>query len=378
MINNELRSEFEDRLKRTRKKMAERNFDAVLVYSQKRAHVTYLSGYSPNYHTNAALVLLPLRRDPVLWIKFAFDLARAKATSWIEDVRVTPCEDACALVTECSKLVRQFRLDGGRIGIVASDLAVDEMSTSLEHHIRTEMPKVQFEAASDLLNSVRLTKSDTEIARLHQATQLAEKVVSALRKAIQPGKSDLSAVIAAEQVARKEGARCDIIISVDQGELAFPPKKANFHKRSLVTCEITVQLNGYWVQVCRTFSIGRPFQAQREVFAVSKRAYQAGLEAAQSGRTVAGLWQAIHESMSKDGCGDYGQYGVGHGVGLDLPELYPIERNCDAPLHPKIVLIVHPGIWIPNQGAAWTGGPIVIGNGQARPLDGPQEEIIEI
>lgn len=378
MINNELRSEFEERLKKTRKQMGKQNLDALLIYSQKRAHVTYISGYSPNYHTNSALLLLPLRQDPLLWIKFAFDLTRAKATSWIQDIRVGPSEDTLALVTECAKMVRQLRLDRSRIGLVASDIAVDEWSVSLDQFIRSEMPKVQFEPASDLLNSIRLIKSDTEIKYVHQAAQLADGVVDALQKAIQPGKSDLSAMTAAEQTARKEGARCDIIISTDQAKLAFPPVNAKFHKRSVITCEITIQLNGYWVQVCRTFSIGRPSEAQREVFAASSRAYQAGLEAARCGNTVANVWQAIHETISRDGWKNFGQYGIGHGIGLDLPELYPIEHAYAAPLGRNMVFVVHPGIWIRGQGTAWTGGPIVIRDGRPRALDRPQTEIIEI
>jgi Xaa-Pro dipeptidase len=378
MINNDLLPEFEQRLKRARKQMIERDIDALLIYSQKRAQVRYVSGYSPNYHTNSALVLLPLKKEPILWIKFAFDLPRAKATSWIQDVRVAPYEDARALVTECAKEVRRLHLEHSRIGLVASDLAVDEMSVSLDQYIRSEMAKTQFEPASDLLNSIRLTKSDTEIRHVRRSAQLAEVVVDALRKAIKPGESDLRAVVAAEQAARREGGRCDIIISTDASRLAFPPKNAKFHRKSIITCEITIELDGYWVQVCRTFSIGRPSEAQREVFAVSRRAYQAGLAAARCGNKVAAVWHAIHESISGDGYKDWVQYGVGHGVGLDLPELYPIEHNCDATLGRNMVFIVHPGIWAPRQGAGWTGGPIVIGDGQPRSLDRPQAEIIEI
>jgi len=378
MMNNHSRSEFEQRLQRVRKKISERNIDALIIYSQKRGHVRYVSGYSPNYHTNSALCLLPLKQEPTLWIKFAFDLPRAKATSWLEDIRVASYEDTRALVTECAGAVRQLGLERGRIGLVASDLGVDEMSVSLDESIRNEMPKVQFEPASDILNSIRLIKSTAEIKHIRRAAQLADAVVDALRKAIRPGKSDLSAVVSAEQVARKEGARCDIIISTNSTKLAFPPSGANFHKKSVITCEITIELNGYWVQVCRTLSVGRPAPEQQRVFAVSRSAYEAGLAAARCGNTVATVWHAIHDSISRDGCKDWVQYGPGHGVGLDLPELYPIDHNCDARLDRGMVFIVHPAIWVPRRGAGWTGGPIVVGDGQPRKLDHPQAEIIEI
>ena len=371
-------SDFQQRLENIRREMTVRGLDALIIFSQRRGHVRYVSGYNPNYHTNSALVLLPLKEEPILWIKFTFDLSRAKAMSWFRDVRVAPCEDNCALVTECAKAICQLHLERAHIGLVASDLAVDEMSVSLDQCIRSEMPQVKFEPSSDLLNSIRAIKSATEIRYLRQAAQLAEVVAETLCKAIKPGESDLRAVLAAEPPARSEGARCDIIISTDASRLAYPPKNFKFHRKSTVTCEITIELNGYWVQICRTFSVGKPSAEQKHIFSVSQRAYHAALAAARSGNKVATVWNAIYQSISRDGCGKWIQYGPGHGVGLDLPELYPIEHNCEAELRSNMVLVVHPGVLVPQRGTGWTGGPVVVGETHARPLDHPQMEVIEI
>ena len=89
--------EFRQRLKNVREAMVRQKFDALVVFSQKRGHITYLSGYHPNYHTNFALMLVTAKRDPTLWIKFAFDLPRAKATSWLEDIRAGASDNAGAI-----------------------------------------------------------------------------------------------------------------------------------------------------------------------------------------------------------------------------------------------------------------------------------------
>ena len=152
MANQTLQSESEQRLANVRRELHSKKLDALIVFSQKRSHVRYLSGYHPNYHTHSALLLVPLKQDPILWIKFGFDLARAKATSWIKDIRVAPRETNNALVTGCAKAVRDLNLEKARIGIVASDLAVDELSVSLHECLQTELPRVEFELACDLLN----------------------------------------------------------------------------------------------------------------------------------------------------------------------------------------------------------------------------------
>jgi Xaa-Pro dipeptidase len=377
MANRALESEYAQRLAKVRTEVNSTKLDALIVFSQKRSHVRYLSGYHPNYHTHSALLLVPLKGDPILWIKFGFDLARAKETSWITDVRVAPQETNEALITGCAKAVRDLKLEKARIGIVASDLAVDELSVSLHQCLRTELPDVKFEQASDLLNSIRAIKSPTEVEHMRASAQLADAVAEGLRAAIKPGRSDLHAVVEAEQVARSHGAHCDIIISTDPSRLAFPPNNSTFQDKSIVTCEITIQLDGYWVQTCRTFSVGKPSAAQKELFAASRKAYQSGVAAARPGNAVATVWNATQESIVGDGYGKYIEYGRGHGVGLDLPEMYPLEPACKSELPDGMILVIHPAIWVPEQGAAWTGGPVLVSSSPLS-LDEPQREIIEV
>lgn len=313
-----------------------------------------------------------------MWVKFAFDVPRAKSTSWIADIRPSFDEDTNALVSDCAKAVRQLRLDRGRLGIVASDLAIDEMSISLDRALKSELPKADLQPASDLLNAIRLIKSPAEIQSIQSATRVAESVVEALRKSIRPGVSDLDAVTSAERVARAAGARCDIIISTDASRLAFPPMRHKFHKKSVVTCEISIELDGYWVQICRTLSIGKASSVQNEIFAASRQAYDAGVAAAKAGNTSRTVWQAIMQSLSSNGLDKAVQYGAGHGIGTDLPELYPVTEHCDSELRANMILVLHPGVWAANRGVGWTGGPIVVGNNRANALDRPQPQVIEI
>jgi Xaa-Pro dipeptidase len=376
-MNHNVESEFDRRLERVRCELPARGLDALLVFSQKRSHVRYLSGYNPNYHTNAALVLVPLRHDPILWIKFSFDLTRAKSASWIKDVRTAPYESNAGLVTACAGILPELHLEKSRIGVVASDLAMDELSTSLDQSLRNQMPGVSFEHASDLLNEIRAVKSPVEIEAMRRSARLACEVANALGKAIRPGISDHEAVCIAERAARLQGARCDIILSTDPCRLAYPPHNSTFHDRSSVSCEITVELDGYWVQICRTFSVGKPSQIQKELFSVSQKAYRAGMTAARPGNTVGRVWSTIWNSLSQDGYVKYVEYGFGHGVGLDLPEIHPLEKDCPSEIPNNMVLVIHPAIWVPNRGAAWTGGPILTCDSPLQ-LDTPQEEIIEV
>jgi Xaa-Pro aminopeptidase len=160
--------------------------------------------------------------------------------------------------------------------------------------------------------------------------------------------------------------------------MALPPDGSEFQRGDLVTCEITVRYRGYWVQICRVFSIGSPSAEQREIFAVCRSAYEAAVAIAQPGRPVGDLAEAAYQAIVNGGYKDYVQYGTGHGVGLDLPELYPLDPHCKDRLDSGMIIVIHPAIWVPDRGTAFVGGPIAVSDGKAMRLDSPQSEIIAI
>ncbi len=382
MANQIPSDEFQQRLKNVRQAMVRQNLDAMVVFSQKRGHIPYLSGYLPNYHTNAGLMLITPEREPTLWIKFAFDLPRAKATSWVQDIQACASDDVGevgAMVRSCAGNLRSLRLASSRIGIVATDLAVDELSFSFHQQICTELPKAQLVPASDIVNELRLIKSQNEIALLRRASQVADLAAETLRKSIRPGIKDCEATAHAEHTAKLEGAdQCDFFISTDPERRAFPPSGNEFKAGSPVVFEITVRYGGYWIQICRVFSLGKPTKQQTFVFETCRDAYQAAVGAAHTGASVSQVAEAAQKVIDAADFKDCSPYGTGHGVGLDLPELYSVESACKARLGPGVVLVLHPSVWVSKQGAAYVGGPIAVTGNGALHLDTPMSEMVVI
>jgi Xaa-Pro aminopeptidase len=257
-------------------------------------------------------------------------------------------------------------------------LAVDEMGVTLYDALRAALPHAHFEPASDLMNEIRLIKSSEEVAALRESAQLADRVAATLGKEIKPGQTERLAAVRAAQTARLEGGDCDIIISSDASRITYPPGDFQFQKASVVNCEITVQLAGYWVQICRVFSIGAPSAGEREVFTAAHGAYSAGVQASVPGARVCDVADASNRVIAASGLKNFAEFGPGHGVGLDLPELYPIDHECKSHLAPGVILVVHPGLWVAGKGAAFVGGPIVVTEGGFIHLDTPQTEIFEV
>ncbi len=378
-MNNRIpTSEFENRVRNIRRQMEQRGMDVLLIYSQRRGHIPYVSGYRPNYHTHSAAMVLPLERDPIMWVKFAFDLPRARSVSWLQDIRASKSESAAKMLAGCAEEMIALGMGRSRVGIVASDLAIDEMGTTLFDSLRASLPDAKLDHASDLLTDLRLVKSENEVEALRDAAQLADQVATALGKEIRPGQIERVAAARAAQVARLEGGDCDIIISSDISRISYPPSEYEFRQGCVVNTEITVQLAGYWVQICRSFSLGAPSSGQQGVFKVAHSAFSAGVKASVPGARVCDVADTSNHVIRASGLKNFAEFGPGHGVGLDLPELYGIDHECKAQLTRGIILVVHPGVWVAGQGAAFVGGPIVTTETGFEHLDSPQSEIFQV
>jgi Xaa-Pro dipeptidase len=367
------------RIDALRDQMRSERLDVLLIYSQKRGHVPYISGYRPNYHTNSAFIIFPLDDQPVLLIKFGFDAARARELSWIKDIRAGESECLRGQIRECRGILEEKKLEQGRIGLVATDETMDELSLSMFRLAQAEFPKAQLELASDLINKLRMEKSSAEICALTRSTQLAETAVSALQHELSPSSHDFNAWAAAEFSAKTEGAEvCDLIISTGCSRLALPPSGAKFAKGESVACELTLRYQGYWTQICRTFHLGTPSVGQKKIFKACYDSYEAALNECRPGRPVSGVAQAAIATINRAGFPDAIKYGLGHGIGLDLPEPHSVTTNSEAVLGNDMVLVVHVGAWVPDIGSAFIGGPIVVRGTGVEVLDHPQTGIIEL
>lgn len=380
MTHSEIKIEGRQRLDEIREQMRDKKLDALLIYSQKRGQVAYVSGYIPNYHTNSAVVILPADGEPVLLIRFGFDMPRARALSWFGDIRTVNADHPGGFLQQCLRTVAGMKLDKAKIGLVAGDDAVDEIGLSLTRSIQEELPSAQIQHVTEMITRMRLAKQPAEVQKLRRSTQLAELAAAALQKSLIPGNDDFEAMGAAAYAAIRGGAdRCDAIISTRPSHLALPPSHQRFEDGNPVSVELTVLCEGYWVQICRTYSMGEASPYQKRLFKACLESYQSALDVARPGTPVADLARAAMNPLNKSGFEGCVKYGLGHGVGLDLPEPYEVEICSQDILPDKMALVVHVGAWAANgEAAAFVGGPILINPQGASQLDQPQSEIIEL
>ena len=133
-----LASDYQARLIAVRAAMRTRGLEALIVYSWKRGQVRYLTGYRPNYIANVAAALLPLVGDATLFIRFPFDLERARRACWFDDVRASG--DVPGIGRDIVDWLKAHGLAEAKVGLGAGDMVMDEWPHSLHQQIAAALP----------------------------------------------------------------------------------------------------------------------------------------------------------------------------------------------------------------------------------------------
>jgi len=361
-------AEYLHRVQRLRGEMTSRGLDALLFYGWKRGQIPYISGYYPNYIANVAMVLLPQEGEPAMWIRFPFDLERAKAVSWITDIRASG--NVLNMAQHCAEACKRKNLAAGRIGLITGDNVMDEMPRSLHAALQSEMHQVTWVEAGDLLQNARLIKSPAEFEALRRSARLADDGARAACKAIRLGCSEYEIVAAAESEMRRKGADAYLVVIASKGvtELIGPPEHKTLEVGDNVIFEIAVQVHGYWAQTAQVFYVGGPSPDQARIYRDTYLAYKTAVEMVRPGVSCSEVAQTIEASLKQAGYGDGIEQDFGHGIGIDLPELPRVELKDNTVIQEGMVLVIHPAVRQLGIGGAFIGGTVLIHADSSEPL----------
>lgn len=361
-------AEYEERLSVIQRAMARLGLDALLVYSWKRGQVRYIAGYKPNYVANVAMVVLPpASGEPTLLIRFPFDMERARKMSWLSDIRASG--DFAGLARDCQEVLGKHSRGLKRIGLVSGDFVVDEMPYSLYQMLKTALPEPEFVPALSIFQEARLRKSPAEAELTRTSAQVADAALAAAARTAQAGRTEYEVVAAAEAEAKALGAEEILsVIAPAASELVGPPEPRVIGEEEMLVAEFAVQVEGYYSQVPGVFHTGTPTAEQREMYAVAYQGYLAGVKAARPGNTVGDVARVELATLEEAGWLAWHEYDLGHGDGLDHPEVPAITPSSEIPIQAGMVLCIHPGLRKPGVGGVFVGGTVLVGEQETTPL----------
>lgn len=348
----------------------ERGLDAVVVGDLVRpgdsgpdaiANVRWVTGFSG---TSALAIVGPEERTFLTDFRYT-ERAEREVADGFERVTVEG-----KLVAELARRLR------GRVGY-------DPRATSV--HFLGELEDglaagVELVPAPGLVEELRRTKDDAEVAAIAAASAVADEAFRWL--ASQPLAGRTEREIARELEARLRGRGAEpsfptIVAAGPNGALphAEPTDRA-VGRGELVVVDMGAKLDGYCSDGTRTFASSPVGEEEREVYELVLRAQSAALDAIRAGIGGAEADAVARELIAEAGHGERFGHGLGHGVGLEVHEAPRLGKTSEDELRAGDVVTVEPGVYVPGRFGVRIEDLVVVEPDGARNLSSTPKELL--
>ncbi len=337
--------------------------DALLLFKQES--MFYLTGFdSFGFCFFQCLVLTSDGRLTLL--TRAPDLRQAKHTSILDDIRVWADAAGHNPAEDLRDILHEHGLGGGRLGV-----EYDAYGLTAYNGHRLEAALDGFatlEDASELVNRLRVVKSNAEIEYVQRAAELADDALQTAIDLCAPGAFE-GDILAAMQgaVFRGGGDYPGNEFIIGSGKDALLCRYFSGRRTLSTTDQLTLEHAGvyrhYHAALMRTLLVGTPHEEHLRMHPACVDAMRACIEALAPGRPVGEVFDAHARVLDNAGFKDHRLNACGYSLGatftptwMDFPMFY---TGNPVIAEPNMVFFIHIILMNSEAGRAMTLGQTV-------------------
>jgi len=363
--------ELAGRLARVRTLMEEKDLDYYVSFDP--VNIYYLTNFANNVHERPFILILPRKGRPTM-------LCPLLETSHVKTRARCPLEYATYYEVPSPKGQNWFDVYKT---LIAPQASVGLEST-LPIGIAQETPGKHLVA--DLIEEVRLVKTVYEIGRTVHACSIVNAGHRKILEITRPGVLELS--IYGEVVREMMGKtlieipNANLIVSKFIGAV-WPPTLS--HDPHIVPTPVTAmeeggphvsiiaaQVDGYGVEVERTFFLGWVPEEARRPFATVMRARALAYELVKPGAVLEEIDLQVRQILIEAGYQERILHRTGHGLGITGHEAPYLALGDSRKLQAGMLVSIEPGIYIPGLGGFRHSDTVLISKtGNLRLTDAP-------
>jgi Xaa-Pro dipeptidase len=357
--NDAVVADLRQRLARVQAAMAERGLGGLLLYASGQH--TMLRMDQIQYLTDVrvlgphGVLMVPPRGEPTLLVTPAWDYARVRELTWLEQVEaVEPDELIARTVLHASDLHEPLGL-GGQKGMPAAFHRA--LGAALNRPLAD---------ADDLLPALAVSRTPVELDRIRRAAAIADAGFRTLREVARVGMQEyeLAAEVEAAMIAAGAEDNFGLMGGGSHNIAIRAPQHRALEAGDVIIGEITPCYRGYLAQLCRTLILGEPSDLQREKYDLLIEAYVAGRAAARPGRQAGDISRGINDVIGSAGYAEYCRPPYmrtrGHSLGFGAIVPYDITDDASPVLEEGMTFIIHPNQYLPDTGYMMLGDTVVI------------------
>ena len=366
------REELEGRLEKVRSFMRAKRMDCYVSFDP--VNIYYLTNFANNVHERPFLLVIGVDSDPVM-VSPLLETAHVKSRTRLNLSYATyyefPAPDGGNWFDAYRKLIGPSM----RVGI-ESALPAGIAAVTPGTHIM-----------DDIIEEVRLIKTPYEIGRTVHACGIVSAGHARLLELCRPGVTEIA--IYGDAVRTMMGR---VLMDIPEANLVvsrfvaavWPPSIS--HDPHLVPTPfmqmerggphvsiVTAQVDGYGVEVERTFFLGSVPGEARKPFGAVMEARARAYDRARPGAVLSEIDRAAREVIQAAGFGAYLLHRTGHGFGITGHEAPYLAIGDDRTLEPGMIVSIEPGVYIPGVGGFRHSDTVLITeSGALRLTDAPE------
>ncbi len=336
----------------------------------------YVSGIQAHLSERPLVLFLPADDEPAIIIP-RLEAVKARKAG-IDPQRTFEWGDEEGCTGAFQQACAYLELSDFLLGVEALRMRVLELEL-----LHRYAPGLSTAHAEPVLDSLRVTKDEKELAAMQQAADIAQIAIERLLPSLEPG-------ITERQVA---GMLSRELLDAGSGPLpfepivAFGPNSAVPHavpgdtplqEGQLIIIDWGASVDGYASDITRTYALGSVDDELRRIYDLVREANAAAHRAARPGASGQDIDRAARDVIDEGGYGDYFVHRTGHGLGLEAHENPQISQGAVDPLPAGAVFTIEPGIYLPDRGGVRIEDDVVLTEEGSRSLTTLPRDFIEL
>ncbi|CAB4985870.1 MAG: M24 family metallopeptidase [Actinobacteria bacterium] len=211
-----------------------------------------------------------------------------------------------------------------------------------------------FVGAEGVVQGLRRVKSDSELQRISQASEIADRALAQVEpllfSALSGSISERDVRDELELLMRRFGAdgpSYETIVATGPNS-ALPhhrPTSTLLREGHSVVIDVGALIDGYHSDMTRTYLLGECDPELVRMHQMVIEAQACGVRAVRAGVVGSEVDGVCREVFDRHGLGHEFTHGTGHGVGLQIHEMPWLRRNAKDPLTAGEVVTVEPGLY---------------------------------
>lgn len=339
------REEFDARMERLQKAMAERRLDALLLFSQESMY--WLTGYD-SFGFVFFQCLVVTRTGRMALLTRSADLRQARHTSIIDEIIIWADRAGADPAKALKDHLFELDLLGARIGVEYETHGLTGGNgRRLDDQLRSF---ATLEDASDLVPALKAVKSPAEIAYVREAARLADAAWRAGLDRIGPG-ADEGEILAAMQGAVFAGGgdypANEFVIGSGRDALLCRSKtgRRRLEAEDQITLEFAGVYRRYHVAMMETVVVGPPRPRHEELYAAAEEALGAVVAVMRPGHTFGDVFDAHARVVQEHAMTAHRLNACGYSLGASFAPSWmqwPMFYHANpAEIVPDMVLFAH-------------------------------------